>query len=41
MTEQAMTIEGYCVRCKTMIEMEQPEAVWTSRGTPGNRGTCP
>lgn len=34
-------IEGYCVRCKQSIEMDAPEAVWTSRGTPGNRGTCP
>lgn len=34
-------LEAYCVRCKTMIEMVDPEAVWTSRGTPGNRGECP
>lgn len=34
-------IEAYCVRDKKMIEMENPEAVWTSRGMPGTRGTCP
>lgn len=34
-------IEGYCVRCKAQVEMLTPEAVWTSRGTPGTRGTCP
>lgn len=34
-------IEGYCVRCKMQVEMTAPEAVWTSRGTPGTRGTCP
>jgi len=35
------TIQGYCVRCKMSIEMVNPEPVWTSRGTPGTRGTCP
>src|SRR5437764_15297609 len=34
-------IEAYCVKCKKMVEMEDGEPVWTSKGTPGTRGTCP
>lgn len=34
-------IEAYCVRDKKTVEMEEPEAVWTSRGLPGTRGICP
>jgi hypothetical protein len=33
-------IEAYCVRCKQMVDMENAEAVWTSKGTPGTRGIC-
>lgn len=34
-------IEGYCVRCKASVVMDEPQPVWTSRGTPGARGICP
>lgn len=34
-------VEAYCVKCKDKVEMENPEPVWTSRGQPGTRGTCP
>jgi hypothetical protein len=34
-------IEGYCVRCRSTIEMETPVAVWTRRGMPATRGECP
>lgn len=34
-------IEAYCVRCKRTVEIENPDPVWTSRGMPGTRGTCP
>ncbi len=34
-------IEAYCVKCNQMVEMLDPEPVWTSKGTPGTRGTCP
>lgn len=33
-------IEGYCVRCRTTIEIESPVAVWTRRGMPATRGEC-
>ncbi len=33
--------EAYCVKCRTKVQMLNPEAVWTSKGTPGTRGTCP
>ncbi len=34
-------IEGYCVRCRLMIEIDYPEAVWTRRGMAATRGECP
>lgn len=34
-------IEGYCMTCRAKVEMEDPQAVWTSQGQPGTRGTCP
>jgi hypothetical protein len=34
-------IEGYCVRDKTMVEIENPQPVWTRRGMPAIRGECP
>ncbi|MCB9455511.1 MAG: toll/interleukin-1 receptor domain-containing protein [Anaerolineaceae bacterium] len=34
-------IEGYCVRCKETVEIEDPQPVWTRRGMPATRGTCP
>ncbi len=39
--EESEPIEAYCVRCKRMVEMQDAEAVWTSKGSPGTRGTCP
>ncbi|MFN8419385.1 MAG: TIR domain-containing protein [Anaerolineae bacterium] len=38
--EELEPIEAYCVRCRQMVEMTDPEAVWTSKGTPGTRGSC-
>jgi hypothetical protein len=34
-------IEAYCVSCREKVEMESPQAVWTSKGRPGTRGICP
>lgn len=34
-------VEAYCVRCREMVEMESPAAVWTRRGLPATRGECP
>jgi len=39
--DDAEEIEAYCVKCKHKVVMESPEAVWTSKGMPGTRGTCP
>mgnify|MGYP006284262127 CR=1 FL=1 len=33
-------MKAYCVKCKEKQEMLEPEAVFTSTGTPGTRGTC-
>ena len=32
--------EAYCMTCKQMTPMENPQAIWTRRGSPGTRGTC-
>ena len=34
-------VEGYCLRCRETIEMENPTAVWTRKGMPATRGECP
>lgn len=34
-------MKAYCVKCKTKREMENPQAEFTSSGTPGTRGKCP
>jgi DNA-directed RNA polymerase subunit RPC12/RpoP len=39
--EAADAFEAYCVRCREQVAVENPEPVWTSRGQPGTRGTCP
>src|SRR5262249_51689316 len=36
-----MTLEAYCVKCKTKREIANPQPVYTSRGAAGTRGTCP
>ena len=39
--EDETPIEGYCVRCRAIVEIEDPQPVWTSKGAPGTRGVCP
>ncbi len=39
--DETMPIEAYCVSCKDTVEIEEPLAVWTRRGQPATRGTCP
>jgi DNA topoisomerase-1 len=34
-------IEAYCVKCKTKRQMNDPQPVFTERGQPATRGTCP
>lgn len=34
-------VEGYCVRCRETVVIEDPEPVWTRKGLPAMRGTCP
>jgi DNA topoisomerase-1 len=34
-------MEAYCVKCKTKREMDAPQAVFTSNGTPATQGVCP
>src|SRR5689334_10949602 len=43
MTEELddIIIEGYCMSCRQSVEMENPQPVWTRKGHPSTRGTCP
>lgn len=34
-------IEGYCVSCKQKGDIEDPIAVWTSKGQAATKGVCP
>ncbi len=34
-------MEAYCVKCKTKREMNDPQPVFTSNGTPATQGVCP
>ena len=34
-------MQAYCVKCREKREIANPEAVFTSTGTPGTRGSCP
>ena len=34
-------VEGYCVKCKKMVTMKNPEQVTLKNGRPAVRGTCP
>jgi len=33
-------LEAYCMSCKQTNPIEEPEAVWTRKGTPATRGVC-
>lgn len=34
-------MEGYCVKCKAKVEMQNPEETTTKRGTKMMKGKCP
>jgi DNA topoisomerase-1 len=34
-------MQAYCMKCRIKREMQDPEAVFTSSGTPATRGKCP
>lgn len=34
------TLQAYCVKCKAKRDMQDTEAVYTKKGSPGTRGTC-
>ena len=37
---EELTLEAYCVKCKTKRELVDPKPDWSANGTPGTRGTC-
>ena len=34
-------LQAYCVKCRTKRDIVDPQPVYTSRGTPATKGTCP
>ncbi len=34
-------LQAYCVKCKTKREIANPQPAFTSKGTPGVKGSCP
>ena len=34
-------MKAYCVKCRAKREMKNPKPVYTNRGTPATKGTCP
>lgn len=38
---EPIEVEAYCVRCRETITMDDPLPVWTSKGVPATRGSCP
>jgi RNase P subunit RPR2 len=34
-------MEGYCVKCKSKREMQNPQQVTMKNGKPATQGTCP
>jgi DNA topoisomerase-1 len=38
---EAHRIEAYCMKCREKREMKNPQAVFTSIGTPATKGVCP
>ncbi len=38
--EEFEPIEGYCMRCRESVDIENPKPVWTRKGLPATRGEC-
>ena len=36
-----MTVQAYCMKCKTKREMKNPKAVTMKNGRPAMSGVCP
>jgi hypothetical protein len=36
-----MTVQAYCMKCKTKQEMKSPKKVTMKNGRPAQQGTCP
>lgn len=34
-------VQAYCVKCRKMVEMKNPQQVALKNGRPAVRGTCP
>ena len=39
--EEIDPIEGYCMSCRESVEIEDAKPVWTRKGQPATKGTCP
>jgi hypothetical protein len=36
-----MAVSGYCVKCRTKREMQNPQKIIMKNGRPATQGTCP
>ena len=39
--ESEITMEAYCMKCKTKREMKSPESTVMKNGRPATKGICP
>jgi RNase P subunit RPR2 len=39
--EETMAVNGYCLKCKTSVEIKDAQAITMKNGKPATKGTCP
>jgi Domain of unknown function (DUF5679) len=39
--EDTMAVNGYCLKCKTSVEIKDAQAITMKNGKPATKGTCP
>ena len=36
-----MAVSGYCLKCKTSVDISEPQAITMKNGKPATKGSCP
>jgi RNase P subunit RPR2 len=36
-----MPVSGYCLKCKTTVDIKEPQQITMKNGKPATTGTCP
>jgi hypothetical protein len=39
--EETMAVSGYCLKCKTSVEIKDAQAITMKNGKPATKGVCP